>query len=125
MDQAVAHTLFIVEDDEAVRSALQLLAGALGWRVRAFPCGSDCLDAVREGIYPDCVLVDLNMPGMSGRDVLQALSDLRVDAPMVAMTTDDDSQLACRALQAGARSVLEKPFRETELQAALGAPGCR
>ncbi len=115
----VKHTVVIVEDDEAVRTSLQLLAETLGWHAYAFASGPDCLDAVRDGLHPDCFLLDLNMPEMNGLEVQEALEGLLDGVPVIAMTADPYSPLVERILRLGAREVLLKPFDIDELEFAL------
>jgi FixJ family two-component response regulator len=118
VQQLVHHTVFIVDDDEAVRLSMRMLLCSFGWKCRAFSCGSECLDAVRKEA-PDCLLLDLNMPEMTGPEVQQILARLNIDVPVVAMTGDPDSPLVKRSMAAGARDVLFKPFGDDLLQLAL------
>ncbi len=115
----VKHIVVIIEDDEAVRSSLQLLAEALGWHAYAFASGPACLDAVRDGLHPDCFLLDLNMPEMTGPEVQQILARVLDGVPVIAMTAEPQSPLVQRMLHLGARDVLHKPFDIDELELAL------
>lgn len=119
MENTTKHTVFIVDDDEAVRSSLQLLVMSLGWRVSAFSSGAECLDAVRGGARPDCFLLDLNVGSMTGPQIQQGLAGLNVDKPVVAMTGQPDSPLVQDSLEAGACEVMLKPFSDGQLQRAL------
>ncbi|MDR3418598.1 MAG: response regulator [Nevskia sp.] len=116
--------IHIVDDDEAVRSALHLLLRSLGMRAQAFESAQEFLDALPGGA-PDCLLLDLNMPEMNGAELQETLAARASRIPVIVISARPDSPLAARALAAGARTVLEKPLREQDLidavQGALAA----
>ena len=114
----------IVDDEEPVRKALKRLLRASGLEAESFASGKDFLEAsaLRE---PDCVLLDLHMPRMSGLQVLRALQAARRALPTVIITAHDAPETREQCLAAGAAAYLRKPFEEHELldtiTAALGA----
>lgn len=114
----------IVDDEEPVRKALKRLLRASGVEAESFASGKDFLEAsvLRE---PDCVLLDLHMPRMSGLQVLHALQAARRALPIVIITAHDAPETREQCLAAGAAAYLRKPFEEHELldtiTAALGA----
>lgn len=118
-------TVFIVDNDDAVRAALSLLVHSYGLEVEAFASAEEFLDAYPRG-RAGCLLLDLHMPGMKGPDLQDALAALGIHLPVIIVTGYKDDPLAKRALEAGAVAVLAKPFRHEELmrhvQIALGRP---
>lgn len=111
--------IHIVDDDEAVRSSLRLLMRSWGMRARAFGSAEEFLQAL-PGETPDCLVLDLNMPGMDGAELQETLAARASTIPVVAISGLPDSALAARILAAGARVVLAKPLRESELASAVG-----
>ena len=114
----------IVDDEEPVRKALKRLLRASGLDAESYASGQDFLEAavLRE---PDCVLLDLHMPRMSGLQVLRALQAARRALPTVIITAHDAPETREQCLAAGASAYLRKPLEEHELldtiTAALGA----
>jgi len=100
---------FVVDDDDAVRSALCLLVHSFGWEARGFASAELCLAALQDE-RPDCLLLDLNMPGMTGLQLQKDLIERGVVIPVIAMTGNAESSLSNRARAAGAVAVLAKPF---------------
>jgi FixJ family two-component response regulator len=114
----------IVDDEEPVRKALKRLLRASGLDAESYASGQAFLEAaaLRE---PDCVLLDLHMPRMSGLQVLRALQAARRALPIVVITAHDAPETREQCLAAGASAFLRKPLEEHELldtiTAALGA----
>ena len=104
----------IVDDDEAVRDATASLVRAAGYAPRAFPCARDFL-ASEELPATDFLIADVQMPGMTGLDLYDALVDAGKRIPTVLITAYPDEKSRTRALQAGVMRYLTKPFNETEL----------
>jgi FixJ family two-component response regulator len=104
----------IVDDEEPVRKALKRLLRASGLDAESYASGKDFLEAsaLRE---PDCVLLDLHMPRMSGLHVLRALQAARRALPVVIITAHDAPETREQCLAAGASAYLRKPFEEREL----------
>jgi len=104
----------IVDDEEPVRKALKRLLRASGLDAESYASGKDFLEAsaLRE---PDCVLLDLHMPRMSGLHVLRALQAARRALPVVIITAHDAPETREQCLAAGATAYLRKPFEECEL----------
>jgi len=102
-------TVFVVDDNEPVRLALRRLLCASGMRVQTFADAASCLHAL-SGQSPDCLVVDLHMPGMTGLDMLHHLMHLGVCVPVIVITAYDDAQLRAQCLAAGAQAYLSKPF---------------
>jgi len=111
-------TVFIVDDDLAVRDSLALMLGLLGYATAAFESAEAFLSAWRDD-WAGCIVADLRLPGKSGLD-LQA--DLRVRGsrlPFVIITAHGDVPSARAAFQSDAVDFLEKPFDERDLCAAI------
>ena len=110
--------VYIVDDDPAVRSALSLLVGTFGWKPKPYASAEEFLQGyARE--RPACLLLDIKMEGMSGVELQGLLKTLDADLPVIVITAYADHPLADRVREAGAREVLGKPFRDTELIAAV------
>ena len=99
----------IVDDEEPVRKALKRLLRASGLDAESFATGKDFLDAAVQR-EPDCVLLDLHMPRMSGLQVLRALQAARRILPIVVITAHDAPETRQQCLAAGAAAYLRKPL---------------
>ncbi|WP_428309987.1 response regulator transcription factor [Hydrocarboniphaga sp.] len=110
--------IHIVDDDEAVRSSLSVLARSYGWHTRLFASAKAFLDALSDG-DPSCLLLDLNMPGTNGAELMELLSQRQAAFPVIAITGQSQSSLVTRVLAAGARLVLHKPFPSEDLKSAV------
>lgn len=102
-------SIFILDDDPSVRETLVLLLKIEGYAAQGFGDGSSFLEAVRNA-SPACVILDLNLPGESGFDVLRRLADERVAAPILVISGAADISMAVAAMKYGALDFLEKPF---------------
>ncbi|MCC7463644.1 MAG: response regulator transcription factor [Gammaproteobacteria bacterium] len=111
---APSPTVFIVDDDEAVRSALRMLIRSVGLQARAFGLAQEFLDAYDLDL-PGCVLLDVRMPGMSGLEMQQELNSRGATIPVVFITGHGDVPMAVEAMQHGAFDFLQKPFRDQDL----------
>lgn len=111
-------TIFIVDDDEAIRDSLGLLLEASGYRSVAFASGEEFLE-VLERDAAGCVLVDVRMPGLGGLEVQQELQRRGSAVPAIIMTGHGDVPLAVKAMRAGAADFIEKPFSEETILASI------
>lgn len=118
--EGMVPTISVVDDDEAVRAALRMLILSFGWKVQAFESGQAFLDRI-DSAAPDCVVLDLNMPGMNGAEVQENLRDRGSRVPVVIVTGQRDSGLLSRARAAGAGALLGKPFDDETLKASIEA----
>jgi FixJ family two-component response regulator len=115
----MATTRVAVVDDEAqVRVALGRLLRLADYEVAGYASGEEFLASLAQRL-PDCALLDINMPGLDGLQVLARLRADHVGVPVVVITASDDPALERDALQAGGRRVLHKPFDNAELLAAV------
>jgi two-component system CheB/CheR fusion protein len=106
--------VYIVEDDEAVRDALRVLLESIGYAVGAFASARAFLDAYRPG-RRGCLLVDLDLPGMDGPELVGILLARRVELPAVLMSGRMRRPRLRKSLPAGFVGLLEKPFGDDEL----------
>jgi len=114
----MTETVFVIDDDEAVRGSLRALLEAQGYAVTAHASAEDFLAAYRS--YGKsygrpygraaCALVDLRMPGMDGLALLDRLARDNVNLPVVVVTGHGDVPLAVKAMKAGAVDFIEKPY---------------
>ncbi|HWG29244.1 MAG TPA: response regulator [Steroidobacteraceae bacterium] len=109
-----APTVFVVDDDAAVRDALSLLISLKGLRVSTFSCGEDFL-AVYEPRWRGCLLTDLQMPGISGLELQRQLAERGITLPVIVLTAHGDVATARAALKSGAVDFLEKPVDDDVL----------
>jgi FixJ family two-component response regulator len=123
----------IVDDEESVRRALVRLLRAANLDAEAFPSGEAFLNSL-EKFKPDCVVLDLQMPGLTGRDVQRRLINMRINLPVILITAHDDVVTQQQSLSDGAANYLRKPLRGDVLvrsinesiaraTATAGAPG--
>ena len=110
----LSSTVYIVDDDEAVRDSLRWLLEANGYRVRAFASAESFLDeydAAQVGV----LIADVRMPGMSGLELQEQLIARNAPLPIVFITGHGDVPKAVSALKKGARDFVEKPFNDNDL----------
>jgi two-component system response regulator FixJ len=112
-------TIFIVDDDEAVRDSLQLLLQAAGFpQIGAYGSSLQFLGAAAP--QPgDCLLLDVRMPDMDGLEVQAELNRRAIRLPVIVMTGHGDVPIAVRAMKAGAADFIEKPFQDDVLIASV------
>ena len=111
--------LAVVDDDADVRTALTRLVSSAGFAVETFESGAEFLRSVVDH-EPDCVVLDLHMPEMSGFDVQCALARCNAGVPVVVITGHDTPEARARAVQLGAKGYLRKPVNDEVLLAAIG-----
>jgi len=110
--------LAVVDDDVDVRVALTRLVSSAGFAVETFASGGAFLRSI-EDHEPDCVVLDLHMPEMSGFDVQTALAQRHAAVPVVVITGHDTPESRTRAVQLGAKRYLCKPVNDDALLAAI------
>ncbi len=102
-------TVFIVDDDAAVRRFLLGLIASVDLPVEAYASAQEFLDAYEPG-RPGCLLLDVRMPGMSGLELQTKLVERAIRLPVIILTGHGDVQVAVRAMKVGAFDFIEKPF---------------
>lgn len=110
----------VVDDEDSVRRALERLLRANGMDVVTFRGGDELLDAMQT-LTPQCIVLDLHMPKMSGFDVLEAVRRLPTQAPVLVITGHDSPEARDRALACHAAAYLTKPIDEQLLLGEIAA----
>jgi len=105
-------TVFIVDDDEAMRDSLTWLLEGNGYQVRSFNSAEQFLSAY-DASQVSCLILDVRMPGMSGPELQERMIAENIDIPIVFITGHGDVPMAVRAMKAGAVDFIEKPFSDT------------
>lgn len=104
----------MVDDDDAVRDALVALLRSVRLRVESFTSATQFLHAPRPDV-PQCLVLDVRLPGLSGLDLQQQLVERGEHLPIVFITAHADVPMSVRAMKAGAVEFLPKPFRDQDL----------
>ena len=113
-----ADTVFVVDDDPAIREALQSLLRSVGLRVDLFDSVPAFLAAEKPNV-PSCLVLDVRLPGKSGLEFQDDLRTANVPLPIIFITGHGDIRMSVRAMKAGAVEFLTKPFRDQELLDAI------
>lgn len=108
----------VVDDDLSVRKALERLLRAAGFDAATFASAHEFFYSL-EARHPDCLVLDLHMPGMNGLEVQRRLSQTGVRIPVVVITGHDEPQTRAQCLSAGATDYLCKPLDDEALLAAI------
>jgi len=106
--------VFVVDDDDSVRRSLSRLIRSAGWRVETFPTAKSFLEYTPPN-RPGCLVLDLQLPGMSGLELQRSLVQAGRDIPIVFITGHGDVPSSVRAMKGGAVDFLQKPFDDQEL----------
>lgn len=107
-------TVYIVDDDEAVRDALRMLLSAADLKVETYASASAFLKDYRP-IEPGCLVLDIRMAGMSGLELQEELYKRRIRIPIIFLTGHANVAMAVRALKKGAYDFVEKPLESQRL----------
>jgi FixJ family two-component response regulator len=107
-------TVFVVDDDAAMRDSMYWLLESVSLAVRMFSSANDFLSA-GDLCQPGCILLDVRMPGMSGMELLEQLKGHGILQPVIIITGHGDVPMAVRALKHGAFDFIQKPFNGQEL----------
>jgi len=107
-------TVFVVDDDSAVRESLRWLIESVGLKVKTFSTAREFLDAYDPN-QPGCLVLDIRMPGMSGLELQDRLAEKSIHLPVIIITGYGDVPVAVRAMKNGAIDFIEKPFSDQVL----------
>jgi FixJ family two-component response regulator len=108
----------IVDDDASVQRGLQRLIRSAGWKVETFASAQEFLARSRTEL-PNCVLLDLQLPGLSGLDLQKRMAEVGLEIPIVFLTGHGNIPVSVQAMKAGAVQFLTKPVDEQELLQAI------
>lgn len=120
----VEGTVYLVEDDEAVRDAISLVLRTAGLRVLDFPTAEAFLEACVRTSEPQVVVVDVRLPRMNGLDLQNRLAEAGCEAPIILISGHGDIPMARQAFKAGALDFIQKPINDKVLLATI-AQGMR
>ena len=107
-------TVFVVDDDESVRSSLKFLLRSASLESRVFGSAQEFLETY-DPAQPGCLVLDVRMPGMSGLELQQELNLRGATIPVIFITGHGDVPMAVEAMQHGAHDFLQKPFKDEDL----------
>ena len=111
-------TVFIVDDDPAIRESLVSLLQSVGLKVTALASVPDFLNCPRPD-GPTCLVLDVRLPGRSGLDLQRELSAAHIQLPVIFITGHGDIPMSVQAMKGGAIEFLTKPFRDQDLLDAI------
>ena len=107
-------TVYVVDDDDAVRDALSMLFRTAGLNVETFPSAVEFLQCKK--LAPvSCLVLDIRMPGLTGLALQEALGERRLRLPIIFITGHGDIPMAVEAVKKGAYDFIEKPFDDYQL----------
>ena len=112
--------VFVVDDDVSVRESLELLLRCEGWQPETFASAQEFLDYPRV-LIPNCLVLDVSLPGLNGLDLQRIVSGERTDMPIIFITGHGDVPMTVKAMKAGAVEFLTKPFNDDVLVTAIRA----
>lgn len=110
--------VFVVDDDISVRESLELLIRSEGWQPKTFASAKAFLDHLRV-LVPNCLVLDLSLPGLNGLDLQKRVAAQRPDMPIIFITGYGDVPTTVKAMKAGAVEFLTKPFSDEVLLTAI------
>jgi FixJ family two-component response regulator len=112
--------VYIIDDDSSVREALADLLATDGLAVKTFASASELLRSLRDIRHerpprPNCLILDVRMPGISGLEAQEHLAKFNIDVPIIFMSGHGDVAMTVKAMKAGAHDFLTKPFRDEDM----------
>ena len=110
--------VFVVDDDSSIREAIKSLVALSGLRVETFGTAQEFLQIERPDL-PGCVVLDVELPGLSGLDLQRELASHGIKLPIIFITGYGDIPMSVRAMKAGALEFLTKPFQDQDLLDAI------
>src|SRR5882762_8675806 len=116
--KAIDTSVYVVDDDASVREAVGSLIRSAGFRVRTFESAQEFLANPRAE-DPNCLVLDVHLPGLNGLDLQRELAKSDVHIPIIFLTGHGDIPTSVRAIKAGALEFLTKPFADEDLLNAI------
>jgi FixJ family two-component response regulator len=114
MSDVAAPLIHVVDDDDSLRAAISRLLTASGYRVAAYESAARFLESPPAGV-PGCILLDIDMPGLSGLQLQEHLAKAHSGLPIVFLTGHGNIPMSVRAIKAGAEDFLAKPVAKADL----------
>lgn len=114
------HRILIVDDEEAVRSSLSTILQTYGYAAETSANADEALEVIRES-PPDCVVLDVRMPGTDGLTLQKLIGGLADSPPVILITGHADIAMAVQAMKNGAHDFVEKPIDDEVLAASIKA----
>ena len=111
VDQAL---IAVIDSDDSLRARLRILLEAAGLKIELFKSAEEYLRRCKSH-SPNCIVLDVRLPGMSGLDLQSRQAKTRRETPLVFLTAQNEVRASVRAMKAGAIDVLTKPFQDGEL----------
>jgi FixJ family two-component response regulator len=118
MTSAAAATVFVIDDDPLVRSAIHGMLKSVGLRSETFASPQEFLRSKRPD-GPSCLVLDVRLPGVNGLDFQRKLADEGIRIPVIFITGHGDIPMTVKAMKSGAVEFLTKPFRDQDLLDAI------
>ena len=118
MTSAAAATVFVIDDDPLVRSAIHGMLKSVGLRSETFASPEEFLRSKRPD-GPSCLVLDVRLPGVNGLDFQRKLADEGIRIPVIFITGHGDIPMTVKAMKSGAVEFLTKPFRDQDLLDAI------
>ena len=115
---AAVPTVFVIDDDDLVRAAIQGMLKSVGLRSETFATPQEFLRSKRPD-GPSCLVLDVRLPGVSGLDFQRELSNAGIRTPIIFITGHGDIPMTVKAMKSGAVEFLTKPFRDQDLLDAI------
>ncbi len=112
---ALQETIFVIDDDKGLRTAIGNLLESAGWKVEAFSSPTEFLKKHGMRNESGCLVLDVRLPGASGLQFQQDLIAAKIEIPIIFVTAHADVPMSVQAMKAGAVDFLTKPFRDQEL----------
>jgi FixJ family two-component response regulator len=118
MTPAAAFTVFVIDDDPSVRSAIQGMLKSVGLRSETFGTPQEFLLSKRPD-EPSCLILDVRLPGVNGLEFQRELGEAGIRIPIIFITGHGDIPMSVKAMKSGAVEFLTKPFRDQDLLDAI------
>src|SRR5579863_2141865 len=118
MTPTAASTVFVIDDDDLVRTAIHGMLKSVGLRSETFATPQEFLRSKRPN-EPSCLVLDVRLPGINGLDFQRELADAGIRIPIIFITGHGDIPMTVRAMKSGAVEFLTKPFRDQDLLDAI------
>jgi FixJ family two-component response regulator len=118
MTPAAMPTVFVIDDDDLVRKAIQGMLKSVGLRSETFGTPQEFLRGKRSD-GPSCLILDVRLPGVNGLEFQRQLADAGIRIPIIFITGHGDIPMSVKAMKSGAVEFLTKPFRDQDLLDAI------